>query len=116
MLSDYFGPKRMYMTWSTAGTLEYGPDLVLGISDLVRFTPIWFDLVRFGNYSDLYKSSVDSLGDRRWRRLELAENSAAIYVVYWYTYIHIIAAEIRSYQFSGENVACAFVRMRFEQT
>jgi len=53
------------MTWSTAGTLEYGPDLVLGISDLVRFTPIWFDLVRFGNYSDLYKSSVDSLGDRR---------------------------------------------------
>ena len=24
------------------------PDLVLGISDLVRFTPIWSDLVRFG--------------------------------------------------------------------
>ena len=23
------------MTWSTAGTLQYGPDLVLGISDLV---------------------------------------------------------------------------------
>ena len=22
-------------------TLQYGPDLVLGISDLVRFTPIW---------------------------------------------------------------------------
>ena len=30
-------------------TLQYGPDLVLGISDLVRFTPIWSDLVRFGN-------------------------------------------------------------------
>jgi len=27
-------------------TLQYGPDLVLlGISDLVRFTPIWSDLV-----------------------------------------------------------------------
>jgi len=35
MWSDYFGPKRMCMTWSTAGTLQYGPDLVLGISDLV---------------------------------------------------------------------------------
>jgi len=30
--------------------LQYGPDLVLlGISDLVRFTPTWSDLVRFGN-------------------------------------------------------------------
>jgi len=45
MWSDYFGPNRMCMTWSTAGTLQYGPDLVLGISDLVRFTPIWSDLV-----------------------------------------------------------------------
>ena len=37
----------MCMTWSTAGTLQYGPDLVLGISDLVRFTQIWWlgDLV-----------------------------------------------------------------------
>ena len=26
-------------------TLQYGTDLVLGISDLVRFTPIWSDLV-----------------------------------------------------------------------
>jgi len=33
------------MPWSIAGTLQYGPDFVLGISDLVRFTPIWSDLV-----------------------------------------------------------------------
>jgi len=33
------------MTWSTAGTLQYSPDLVLVISDLVQFTPIWSDLV-----------------------------------------------------------------------
>ena len=30
---------------STAGTLQYGPNLVLGISDLVWFTLIWSDLV-----------------------------------------------------------------------
>jgi len=29
------------MTWSTAGNLQYGPDLLLGISDLVCCTPIW---------------------------------------------------------------------------
>ena len=49
----------MCMTWSTAGTLQYGPDLVLGISDLVQFTPIWSDLVQFGNESDPDITAVD---------------------------------------------------------
>jgi len=48
MWSDYFGPKRMCITWSTAGTLQYGPIWywVSPIwSDLLRFGQIWFDLV-----------------------------------------------------------------------
>ena len=53
-----FGSDVVRLLWSKADvydgpqycTLQYGPDLVLlGISDLVRFTPIWSDLVRFGN-------------------------------------------------------------------
>jgi len=41
MWFDYVGPKRMYMTWSTAGTLQYGPDYWV--------SPIWSDLLQFGN-------------------------------------------------------------------
>jgi len=33
------GPESLIK--SLTGTLQYGPDLVLGISDFVKFTPVW---------------------------------------------------------------------------
>jgi len=52
------------MTWSTAGTLQYSPDLVLGISDLVQFGQIWSDLVIRVTPIGTYENSplVNSLG------------------------------------------------------
>ena len=39
--STWFALSQTFLTRSLTGTLQYGPYLVLGISDLVRFTPIW---------------------------------------------------------------------------